>query len=33
MLWSMEKGRKGLVVNPPVVTRSGRVVKTGHLGQ
>jgi len=27
------KGREGVSSQPPVVTRSGRVVKTGHLGQ
>jgi hypothetical protein len=27
------KGREGLSSQPPVVTRSGTVVKTGHLGQ
>jgi len=26
------KGRKGVSSQLPVVTRSGRVVKTGHLG-
>jgi len=27
------KGREGVSSQPPVVTRPGRVVKTGHLGQ
>jgi len=27
------KGREGISSQPPVVTRSGRVVKTGHLSQ
>jgi len=27
------KGRKGVSSQPPVVTRSGRVVKTGYVGQ
>jgi len=27
------KGREGVSSQPPAVTRSGRVVKTGHLGQ
>jgi len=26
------KGREGVGSQPPVVTRSGRVVKTGHMG-
>jgi len=32
---AMEHGkwREGVSSQPPVVTRSGRVVKTGHLGQ
>jgi len=27
------EGREGVSSQPPVVTRSGRVIKTGHLGQ
>jgi hypothetical protein len=27
------KGREGVSSQPPVVTRSGRVVKMGHVGQ